>query len=125
MRISRWGLPPRNGCLIAAVVLKCCSEQPGEVVERRHPRSYRAIARPWRHFATAAVAGLAAGKICDRVGAKLAASGAAIDCRWTVSGGVLGRTVAGVALCCARRRVGPVRARGAGRAVFTAPVSLG
>ena len=36
---------PRNGCLIAAVVLGCCCRQPGEFVERRHPRPARARAR--------------------------------------------------------------------------------
>src|SRR5436309_15366295 len=99
MRISRCGIPPRNGCLIAAVVLGCCFEEPGEFVERRHPRPVRASTRPRCLFAAAAVAGLAAGKICDRLGAKLAASGAVIHYRRTVSGGVLGRTMAGAAVC--------------------------
>ena len=54
--------------------------------------------------AAAAGAGLAAGQIRDRVGAELAASGAAPDRRRTVSGGVLGRAVAGAAVCGARRR---------------------
>ena len=35
-------LPQRNGGLIAAVVLGCCSGNYGELIERRHPRSARA-----------------------------------------------------------------------------------
>src|SRR4030095_11260292 len=33
MRIFRWGRRLRNGCLIAAVVLECCFEEPGEFGE--------------------------------------------------------------------------------------------
>ena len=72
----------------------------------------------------AAGPGPAAGTLCDRVGARLAASGAAADRRRPVSGGVLGRVVAGAAVRRARHRARPVRAAGAGRAVSAGTVSL-
>jgi len=37
MPVSGRGMPQRNGCLIAAAVLGCCSANYGELIERRHP----------------------------------------------------------------------------------------
>src|ERR1700704_157501 len=94
--------------------------QPGEFVERRDPRPDRAHPRYRGSLAAASGASPAAGKICDRVGAELAASGAAFD-RWrAVSGGVLVRTVAGAAVAGARHRASAVCGAGAGRAVSAA-----
>ena len=74
--------------------------------------------------AAAADAGPAAGQICDRLGARLAASGAAFERHRPVSGGVLGRPVAGAAVRRARHRHRPVRAAGARGAVSAGSFSL-
>ena len=92
------GYRVRNGCLTAAVVLGCCFGNPESLLSGATPDPSEPAAQPGCRFAAAADAGPAAGEICDRVGAKLAASGAAFDRRRTVSGGVLGRVVAGAAV---------------------------
>ena len=58
------------------------------------------------------------------MGTKLAASGAASDRCRAVPGGVLGRIMAGAAVCRARHRSRHLRAAGAGCAVPAGPVSL-
>ena len=98
--------------------------QPGEIVERRHPRPLRASTRCRCHFAAQADAGPATGKIRHRVGTRLAALGAAFDRYRAVSGGVLGRSVAGAAVRGARRGFGLFLVFALGVAVSAAAVSL-
>ena len=74
--------------------------------------------------AAATDAGPATGPICDRVGARLAGSGPDFDRRRTVSGGVLGRLVAGAAVRCPCDRHRPVLRAGAGGAVPACALSL-
>src|ERR1700722_13938684 len=124
MRISRCGLPPGTGAPVLPLCYCALLRQPGELIERRHAKPVRASARPRCRRAAEAGPGPAAGQIRDRVGAKLAALSTAVDGDRTVSGGVLGRIVAGAAVYRPRHRPFPVRRPGAGRAVSAHQVSL-
>src|SRR3954453_21832651 len=104
-------LPYRNGCLSAAVVVRFSTGQPGELIERRHPRPVRPDPRWRRSVAAEAGASPATGHLCHRVGACLAKFGAASYRRRSVPSGVLGRTLAGAAVHCPRHRTCRFRRR--------------
>ncbi|MGY3288326.1 hypothetical protein ACVWWR_002223 [Bradyrhizobium sp. LM3.2] len=109
---------------------QCCrcgsfsTGQPGELIERRHPRAVRPDPRWRRSVAAEAGAGPEAGHLCHRVGAWLAESGTASHRRRPVPGGVLGRPLDGAAVRCPRYRSRRFRRNGDCRPVPGASLPL-
>ena len=100
-----------NGCLTAAIVLRCCSVNLERLLNGATPDPSEP-ARDADAFARLKLTqALQRAKIRASRGNALAASGAASDRRRAVSGGVVGRSVAGAAVPGARHRARPVRGR--------------